>query len=213
MLLRFALALLCCLPLIGLAADGALLASIAARAEARGDWVAQATQCPLGLIKPGPVRDYLSHNSCEGDFGACYSKCAGGDGASCYWLAYGLQQGKTAGKGVDILFQRACRLGVMSGCTNRAAAQLQAQPQDPKVQRCAAQTFAQVCKYDEPWACTLYAAHLSRGLGVRKDARQALKVLAGSCKYGTGDPACVQGLKLREELEAELKQDSSTGRR
>lgn len=212
MLLRFAIALFCCLPLIGLAADSQVLASIAARAEARADWVAQAALCPVGLIKPGPVRDYLNSNSCEGDFGACYSKCAGGDGASCYWLAYGLQQDKTAGNGVDILFQRACRLGVMSGCTNRAAAMLHARPTDPTVQRCAAQTFAQVCKFDEPWACTMYAMHLSRGLGVRKDARQALKALGSSCKYGTRDPACVQGLRLREELEAELKQDGATGR-
>ena len=51
-----------------------------------------------------------------------------------------------------------------------------------------------------PWACTMYAFLLSRGIGLRQDKDLALKVLGKSCKYGANDEACIYGTRLKQEL-------------
>ena len=101
----------------------------------------------------------------------------------------------------EALFQRACSLGVASGCTNRAAGMLRAAgTSDHRLDQCAAATFAKACELEDPWACTMYASHLVRGAGVNKDAKLALRVLEKSCKYGKDDPACENAMQIREEI-------------
>ena len=73
-------------------------------------------------------------------------------------------------------------------------------PSDPSVQVCAAETFSKACALDDPWACTMYALHLSRGMGTKQDKNLALQMLAKSCKYGPEDEACTRGMALKKRL-------------
>jgi TPR repeat protein len=166
-------------------------------------------------------RDHLKGNVCTpGRFSSCLSRCSEGEAGACYWLGYELQQGHAESSVSELLYQRSCRLGIASGCTNRAAGQLADHPNDAKAQACAAQTFAKTCSLDDPWGCTMYGFHLSRGIGVAQDRQLALKVLNKSCRYGTDDPACSSGMRLKDELQGksteerpgQVRPKSQTGR-
>ncbi|WOB06876.1 hypothetical protein [Piscinibacter gummiphilus] len=71
---------------------------------------------------------------------------------------------------------------------------------DVAIQTCAARTFEKTCALDDPWGCTMYAFHLSKGRGVPVNRDMALAVLKKSCKYGPEDEACSYGRGLREQL-------------
>ncbi len=191
-------------PLVpGLAlAEGAppAIAQVDAEIGKKAQWRKEAEMCPASLLPRRVSTAYLSGDSCQLNPGLCLLKCEAGNGGSCYWLAYAVQQGGGEAATSEALFQRACKLGVVSGCTNRAAAMSARAPQDGSVQRCAVETFKKTCAHDEPWGCTMYALHLTRGIGVRPDLDLALKVLDRSCRYGKEDPACTNGMTLRQEI-------------
>jgi hypothetical protein len=164
-------------------------------------WSAEAKHCPAKYIAQAPVHFNLSHLGCKsGKLQNCLSKCQAGNGGSCYWLAVQIQQSQPDSEAVQSLFQRSCKLGVMSGCTNRAAEMTYGLAVSQSAERCATQTYSKACAFDDPWACSMYALQLTRGAGVAKDDEMALKVLEKSCKYGPEDPACSNGMELREKL-------------
>ena len=164
-------------------------------------WLADSQKCPTELIAENENRDYLRGNDCKpGKLASCLSRCSASDAGACYWLGYELQQAHGLPSASELLYQRSCKLGVVSGCTNRAAGMLADHPKDSQVQACAAATFAKACSFDDPWGCTMYALHLSRGIGVAQDRELALKTLEKSCKYGAEDPACSSSVQLRDEI-------------
>lgn len=175
---------------------------IATDVRARGDLQSETRKCPVDIMARRESRGHLQGNDCQtaAQLPGCFSRCSEGDGAACYWLAYAMQQAGTPPVGHEPLYQRACKLGIMSGCTNRAAGMLADAPENRGVQRCAAQTFAKVCTFDDPWACIMYARHLARGKGVAQNPELALKVLEKSCNYGPDDPACDAGMRLKAEI-------------
>lgn len=167
----------------------------------RGDWRALALRCPASLMPQVQSLVYLGRKQCQpGQMQSCLAQCAQNDAGACYWLAEALQEAHVASQASEVLFQRACQLGVVSGCTNRAAGLFEKRRDDVEVQACAARTYDKACQADDPWACTMQALHLSRGLGVRQDRQQALKVLEKSCKYGPEDPACTYGQRLKASI-------------
>lgn len=174
---------------------------------ARGGWLAESQHCPASLMTGRQSLAYLAGRDClPGRMTSCLSRCASNDGGACYWLAESVQEAHGDERASEALFQRACRLGIVSGCTNRAAGIMkESSPDDSKVKACAARTFGVACQHDDPWACTMRAALLSRGLGVAQDREEALKVLLKSCKYGPDDPACEYARRLRAELEEGTK--------
>ncbi|MRV71847.1 sel1 repeat family protein [Duganella sp. FT92W] len=184
---------------------------LSAAVRSRADWISEAKTCPADVLPQKESRSYLAVNNCtaQPQLASCLAKCTAGDGGSCYWLAYAMQQAHSETISSEALFQRSCKLGIMSGCTNRAAGMLSDDPDNRTVQQCAAQTFAKVCDFDDPWACSMYALHLSRGLGVPQNPGLALKVLEKSCKYGAEDPACIGGMKLKRALEQGSPNDTS----
>ena len=176
-------------------------ARIAKDVLSNGSWLAEADRCPSKLMLQRESRDHLAGNDCTpGRLSGCLSKCSTGGGGSCYWLAYALQQSQADRRASEALFQRACKLGVMSGCTNRAAGMLAEKKDDSSAQACAAETFSRTCAFDDPWACTMYASLLNRGIGVAKNNALALKVLEKACKYGPEDQACIYGTQLKKEI-------------
>jgi hypothetical protein len=170
------------------------------RIAEKRDWLAVTRLCSIDVM-PGRASIVKAGNDhCKAPYDTCLSKCESGDGASCYWLAYQLQQNGAPSETYDALFQRSCKLGVVSGCTNHAAGLLSVNGDDVPTQKCAARTFEKGCDYDDPWACTMYAFHLSRGLGVAQDEALALKIVEKSCKYGDSDPACGYAKGLRQDI-------------
>ena len=197
MLLSFALLL----PRVLFAGDAVPdAAQVEAAVAKKADWVKEAGQCPASLLPRQVSTAYLMGDTCKLNLALCFMKCEAGDAGACYWLGYDVQQAGGSSVTADVLFQRACKLGVASGCTNRAAAMSAQAPQDMAVQRCAVRTYSKTCAHNEPWGCTMYALHLSRGLGVKADPDLALRMLARSCQYGKDDPACSNAMALKQEI-------------
>ncbi len=173
-------------------------------------WQAQKYKCPAdiapkerGLFKKNEERvdpeaiDKLKHY---------YQQCSGENkGYACYNLALGLESLNYDHES-DVVFQEACRLGVPSGCTNRAAAMLNKNPDNEKMTVCTAKSFAKACEWKDPWGCTMYADQLTTGNGVSKNNGLALEVMRDSCLYGEDDPACSTAKRLEQMIKGEAMQ-------
>ena len=186
--------------------DVALTEQIAGAVRRQSAWIAEAKQCPAQLMTRSPVSPLATGNACmKNPTTACLASCERGDAAACYWLGQGLQQRNAPDRAFEALYQRSCKLGVISGCTNRAAGMMVEQRDNAASQQCASRTFEKGCGFDDPWACTMQAFHLSYGLGVAPDPARALQLLRKSCKYGQDDPACIAGIRLKQEIEGAKK--------
>ena len=178
--------------------------AIAQTVLARADWAAAARRCPTPTMQASTTTQTLVANDCKsGRFGACLDACRSGTAGGCYWLAYELQQQSAAEDASTLLYHQACRLGLTSGCTNQAAGMLHAAMNDETTRACAAATFDLACTRDDPWACTMSAMHLSRGIGVAQDIPRALKALDRSCTFGPKDPACTTAIRMRHDIETQ----------
>ena len=164
-------------------------------------WMAATRACPAASMPKPEILQGIAKNKCQpGKRELCLKKCSAGNASACYWLANGLQGDHATPLAAEALYQRSCHLGILSGCTNRAAGILSHGGNDPAASQCAAQTFAIACASNDPWACTMYGSLLHRGKGVPKNHDLALEVLAKSCKYGTGDPACSGAMDLKATI-------------
>jgi TPR repeat protein len=129
--------------------------------------------------------------------------CLRGDGNACYAAALRVQELGRTETDSEYLFLRACRLGIASGCTNRAAGIMKLEENRAGALECATQTFDAMCKLADPWACSMLALNLWKGLGTKRDLTRALQVLSGSCRDGEDDPACQAAVKLKRAIESE----------
>jgi hypothetical protein len=161
-----------------------------------------ADACPANVFPPveREVR-YLSER-CAPKLQVCTRLCDQGDGNACYAAALRLQELGAADADSEPLFLRACRLGVASGCTNRAAGIMKLEAKRPGALECATQTFDAMCTRADPWACTMLAFNLARGLGAKRDLARALEVLPAGCRLGPDDVACQRALELKKAIEA-----------
>jgi len=164
-------------------------------------WLFEGDVCPFNLIPEFETKvEYLSEG-CADDAQVCLNKCKENNGNACYSLALLVQEKKWLEPDYsEALFLRACKLGVMSGCTNRAAAILSFKADDEKAVICAGNTFEKTCEKKDPWGCTMFARILYYGLGRPKDSEKALQVMSQSCQYGDEDEACKAAKKLTEEI-------------
>lgn len=101
----------------------------------------------------------------------------------------------------EALYLRACRLGVTSGCTNRAAGILVQEADRPDGETCAARTFELTCARRDPWGCTMLGNALMKGQGIAQDLARARQILAGSCRLGEADDACRAARELMGALD------------
>lgn len=164
-------------------------------------WVDASLVCPATVMPKPEILQGVTNNKCHaGKRALCLQKCAAGNASACYWLANELNDDQGGHQAAEALFQRSCTLGIMSGCTNRAAGMLALGTKDAATEKCAAQTFSTACASDDPWGCTMYGSLLIEGKGVAKNEELALEVLAKSCKYGPGDPACTGANDLRASI-------------
>ncbi len=101
--------------------------TIASRILKNPEWRRTMTRCPAELMTRRQDLTYLQARDCEraNAWARCLDACEDGSGSSCYWLAYSMQNHGAPDAG-EVLDQQACRLGVVSSCTNRAAGRVRA---------------------------------------------------------------------------------------
>jgi hypothetical protein len=158
------------------------------------DWLPSLDKCPADAMPARETAFHASKERCESALEQCLRNCRVGDANDCYASAVALQKVRNSSI-PQALFLRACELGVVSGCTNRAAGM-----DSGKGSPCAIRTFAAACNHSDPWACTMIGLHLVRGIGVDKDHKRARQLLSRSCGLGDGDEACVAAKALMKEI-------------
>ena len=196
--------LLFCLVLPSVWAEGNSSA-LANEVNASRDWAADLAKCPADLMPATSHPDYdrrvKAQCEAESSQAACLAACKAGKGEHCYWLGNALQASEHDDRASEILFQRSCKLGVPSGCTNRAAILLPPAKTKVDAQSCPARTFARTCAANDPWGCTMYGFILGGDKGNASSKQKALEVLRKSCQFGEKDPACRAANAMRKDLE------------
>lgn len=169
--------------------------------QSKPDWLFPADACPLEVMPDFEKDSNYAAENCENEPLRCLEKCKDENGNACYALALFLQD-KNGREQMESepLFLRSCKLGVVSGCTNRAAAMFNLQADEPDAVKCAADTFEKTCKKDDPWGCTMFGMVLTDGVGRSQNLDEALKALSKSCKYGIEDEACQNAKNLEKEI-------------
>jgi len=177
-------------------------AAIVEKLEHDSDLFFLKSECP-GDVMPG-TENVVHHlaEDCDRNPADCLKHCVAENGSACYGLALWLQpQEEIEKKYPEALFSRACKLGIISGCTNRAAGMLALGTNNTSTLECIARTFKKTCAKEDPWGCTMYGVVLSQGIGLTQDLKKAAEVLPKACnKHGPSDPACQQAQKLREQI-------------
>ena len=159
------------------------------------DWLPNLEQCPADVMPARGNEPNFSVERCATSPGRCLDRCRAGDASDCYATALVFQRIKD-GRASEALFLRACALGYVSGCTNRAAGM----DKNGKGNSCAIRTYELACDRNDPWACTMIGFHLIRAAGVNRDYDRARKALAKSCRFGEDDPARAGAKALLKEI-------------
>ena len=154
------------------------------------DWLPNLDTCPVDVMAAREIKPDYSIDRCATGLERCLDNCRTGDANDCYASALVLQKVRNNSVS-EALFLKACALGMVSGCTNRAAGM-----EDSGRVACVIQTFQRGCDYNDPWACTMLGFHLLRGIGVAKDHERARQVLSKSCRFGETDQACSYARRL-----------------
>lgn len=174
---------------------------VAARVLANREWVEDARACPADVMPSEIANDNDRDTNCDGSAaGRCLGRCRRDDPDACYWLAQALLEAKQE-EASKVVFQRACILGVPSGCTNRAAHMKNARGKE--AQACTARSFRRTCEAKDPWGCTMYGNALHHGLGVPRDDALALAAFEEACAIADPDHvSCVRAREVIEQIRA-----------
>ena len=165
--------------------------------DGHGEFGLVENSCPVALYSD-PEKKYENYISiCATDSTSCLSKCLKGSSNHCFGLASNLQNEDIDKKYAEKLFALACKQGLVTACTNRAAGMMRFSPERKE---CYAQSFKLTCSKSDAWGCTMYAFVLSRGIGIEKNTNLALAALKTSCKHGIEDEACRYAKELEREI-------------
>lgn len=155
-------------------------------------WLFTGDACPADVMPEIEKKIEYKALGCVGNPDQCLEKCRTNDANACYALSLLLdeQRGKEE-TDTQALYLRACKLGIVSGCTNNAAGKLNIAPKDEKIAKCAADTFEKTCARDDFWGCTMYGEAWAIGLGRSENVEEAQKYFQKACvKFGEDSPAC-----------------------
>lgn len=179
--------------------------AVANEVTANRSWAGELEKCPAELFTDtgSHAYDHKVRQQCTtpSSQGACLAACKSGKGEYCYWLGTALQGPASPDLAAEILFQRACKLGVASGCTNHAAAMLPQPPVKVAAQSCPARTFERTCAANDPWGCSMLGFILGQDKANARNRQRALEALKKSCRFGEEDPACRAANGIRKDLQ------------
>lgn len=151
--------------------------------------------CPADVMtdQPAPVR-YLGE-VCVENPKKCAEGCKNGAGNDCFAMALAVEPIRGQTKLADRLFYRACSLGVISACSNRASSM----SSDESV--CQVRTYEKACNRSDPWACLTLGMYLARGMGVDRDLPRARRLITESCELVDDEEWCAYGLDMLMEID------------
>lgn len=164
-------------------------------------WLFPIDVCPVDVMPQTETFPNYPEENCDQNPLECYERCKNENGNACYGLAITLQKKL----GIELieaeaLHLRACKLGVVSGCTNRAAAKLNLEADNSESVKCSVDTFEKTCEKDDPWGCYMYGYVLAYGKGIEENLDKSLSVLSKACKYGIRDEACKSAQELEKQI-------------
>jgi hypothetical protein len=165
------------------------------------DWLFSVYACPSEIMPEKGLRPLYLSDGCSGDPIGCIAKCRSDDPSACYSLALLIQEQTEGGdESSEALFLRSCKLGIVSGCTNRAANIFDVKKDDPAGEKCAVDTFEKACLQDDPWGCTMYGFALSEGIGRDRNISEGLIALSKACLLSSDaeQPACKRAKEVEK---------------
>ncbi len=123
-----------------------------------------------------------------GDAHACERACDAGGAPACVTAGNMDAESDHPDRGKELrLYERACRLGNVLGCTNYGAT-VRLEHRDPVSLACAARLFALACAAGEAEGCAMAGAAYARGEGVPQDRSRALQALLRGCDGALDHP-------------------------
>lgn len=168
--------------------------------KSKPDWLNSRSNCPVDVIPEFEKEIFYLSEGCAKNPQKCFDKCKNNDGNACYSLALLIQDKEITQTESEPLFMKACELGIISGCTNRAAGRLNLEPENRKTIECAADTFEKTCERNDAWGCSMYGFVLSQGLGRKQNIDEALKFLGKSCEVNENDEACRSAKEIEKQI-------------
>jgi len=160
-------------------------------------WLFSAAEnaCPAEVMtdQSSPIR-YLGE-VCIADPKKCSDGCKNGNANDCFAMALAVEPIRGQTKLSDRLFYRACSLGVVSACSNRASSM----SADESV--CQVRTYEKACNRRDAWACLTLGMYLARGMGVERDLPRARRLITESCDLVDDEEWCSYGLDMLMEID------------
>jgi TPR repeat protein len=125
----------------------------------------------------------------------CVDGCKAGNANDCFAMALAVEPIRGQTRLADRLFYRACSLGVVSACSNRASSMA------AEESACQVRTYEKACNRSDPWACLTLGMYLARGMGVERDLPRARKLITESCELVDDEEWCAYGLDMLMEID------------
>lgn len=180
--------------------------------EGKTEWQTLKDICPSELVPERAAEIDFTENLCAQNPGECFKRCTEESGSACLALALLLQ--KTEGLKQpysEVLFSRACKLGIASGCTNRAAGKLNSEKKSLESESCILETFEKSCALGDPWGCTMHGFLLWEGEFVKKDASKAIVSLKKACALDDTDSgACLRSKDVQISIAKSDKNEKNS---
>lgn len=176
--------------------------SVADAVIAHADWAEDAGRCPVDLLGNTPQVEIGDDACIWTDGSACLKRCESGDASACYWLGRDLlvrEQPQSAG----MLLSRACRLGAVPACTNRAIEQFARDEQSAASRRCTYLSVEKTCALGDAWGCAMQGGLLRKGSGVARDLDKARDVLEKACADAPETPACASARRTLSNIDGQ----------
>jgi len=159
------------------------------------NWLTTNAECPADVMTDfqAPIR-YLGE-VCTENPKKCVEGCKSGGPNDCFALALAVEPLRGNTQLADSLFMRACSLGVISACSNRASSM------SVEHSACQVRTYDKGCNRKDPWACLTLGMYLARGMGVDRDLPRARRLITESCELVDDEEWCAYGLDMLMEID------------
>jgi len=168
-------------------------------------WLFTGDACPADVMPETQLGIAYLGEGCADNPDKCLNKCRENDANACYALAVLLDEKLVYEKKelnketTPPLYLRACKLGIVSGCTNYAASKTDFAKMDAATAACVANSFEKTCAKDDAWGCNMYGQVLGLGVGRPLDTTKALETFQKACSVSDADdPACVESRELEQ---------------
>lgn len=178
------------------------LSKVSEQINSKLDWLSFDEQFTSKIVPASSEALKYSDKGCRNNPNRCFEQCKKEDGNACYALALLFEDRKSLEQNDSKpLFLKACKLGIISGCTNYAAGILNSDPQNIDINQTAKSIFEQTCEKKDAWGCTMYGMLLAESAESEDDFKNAIKYLKKACEFRSNeDEACKNAQTIIEQI-------------